>query len=87
MKETISSNKKAKSNLQKSSKVSPFGGDLEGAAAIITIVGVGLISGSFALAMKEKGFAKKIIGVSRTEASLEKPLSQRLRGHCIPYPT
>jgi len=43
---------------------------LEG--AVITIVGVGLISGSFALAMKEKGFAKKVIGVSRTEASLQK---------------
>lgn len=40
--------------------------------AVITIVGVGLISGSFAIAMKEKGFAKKIIGVSRTEASLIK---------------
>jgi prephenate dehydrogenase len=36
----------------------------------VTIVGVGLISGSFALALKEKGFAKNIIGVSRTEASL-----------------
>ncbi len=55
-----------------SSKVSPFGGDLE--EAIITIVGVGLISGSFAMAMKEKGFAKKIIGVSKTEASLQKAL-------------
>jgi prephenate dehydrogenase len=39
---------------------------------VITIVGVGLISGSFALAMKEKGFAKKVIGVSRTDASLAK---------------
>jgi len=38
----------------------------------VTIVGVGLISGSFALALKEKGFAKKIIGVSRTKASLDK---------------
>ncbi len=38
----------------------------------VTIVGVGLISGSFALALKEKGFAKNIIGVSRTKASLEK---------------
>ena len=43
---------------------------LEG--AVLTIVGVGLISGSFALAMKEKGFAGKVIGVSRTEASLIK---------------
>ena len=38
----------------------------------VTIVGVGLISGSFALALKDKGFAKKIIGVSRTEASAQK---------------
>jgi prephenate dehydrogenase len=38
----------------------------------VTIVGVGLISGSFALALKDKGFAKKIIGVSRTEASAAK---------------
>ncbi len=40
--------------------------------AVVTIVGVGLISGSFAIAMKEKGFAGKVIGVSRTEASLIK---------------
>ena len=33
-----------------------------------------MISGSFALAMKEKGFAGKVIGVSRTEASLQKAL-------------
>jgi prephenate dehydrogenase len=38
----------------------------------VTIVGVGLISGSFALALKERGFAKKIIGVSRTKESLDK---------------
>jgi prephenate dehydrogenase len=38
----------------------------------VTIVGVGLISGSFALALKEKGFAKNIIGVSKTSASLNK---------------
>ncbi len=35
----------------------------------VTIVGVGLISGSFALGLRDKGFAKHIIGVSRTEAS------------------
>ena len=40
--------------------------------ACLTIVGVGLISGSFALALKDKGYAKKIIGVSRTKASAEK---------------
>jgi prephenate dehydrogenase len=38
----------------------------------VTIVGVGLIGGSLALALKEKGFAKKIIGVGRSEASLSK---------------
>ena len=31
-----------------------------------------MISGSFALALKDKGFAKNIIGVSRTQASLDK---------------
>ena len=41
----------------------------------ITIVGVGLISGSFAIAMKEKGFAKKIIGVSRTKESIDKAVA------------
>ena len=40
----------------------------------ITIVGVGLISGSFALALKEKGLVKKVIGVSRTHASANKAL-------------
>lgn len=40
----------------------------------ICIVGVGLISGSFALAMKQHGFAKHVIGVSRTKASEQKAL-------------
>jgi prephenate dehydrogenase len=40
----------------------------------VTIVGVGLISGSLAIALKEKGLAKNIIGVSRTEASAKKAL-------------
>lgn len=38
----------------------------------VTIIGVGLIGGSFAMALKEKGFAKKIIGVGRSEASLKR---------------
>lgn len=38
----------------------------------VTIIGVGLIGGSFALALKDKGLAKNIIGVSRTTASLDK---------------
>jgi len=50
----------------------------------ITIVGVGLISGSFALAMKEKGFAKHIIGVSRKKASEEKALALGLIDEALP---
>jgi prephenate dehydrogenase len=40
----------------------------------VTIVGVGLISGSFAWSLKEKGLARKIIGVSRTPESAQKAL-------------
>lgn len=50
----------------------------------ITIVGVGLISGSFALAMKEKGFAKKVIGVSRTQASIDKALQLGIIDEALP---
>ena len=50
----------------------------------ITIVGVGLISGSFALAMKEKGFAKHVIGVSRTKASEQKALALGLINEALP---
>ena len=49
--------------------ISPLGG-----GGVLCIVGVGLISGSFAIAMKEKGFAKHVIGVSRTKASEKKAL-------------
>lgn len=40
----------------------------------VTIVGVGLISGSFALALKEKGLVRKVIGVSRTKSSADKAI-------------
>ncbi len=50
----------------------------------ITIVGVGLISGSFALAMKEYGFAKNVIGVSRTEKSLQKALELGIIDEALP---
>jgi prephenate dehydrogenase len=50
----------------------------------VTIVGVGLISGSFALALKEKSIAKHIIGVSRTRASLEKALELGLIDEALP---
>ncbi|MEN9568928.1 MAG: hypothetical protein RL172_159 [Bacteroidota bacterium] len=50
----------------------------------VTIVGVGLIGGSLALAMKEKGFAKKIIGVGRSSQSLAKALELGLIDEALP---
>ena len=40
----------------------------------VAIIGVGLIGGSMALALKEKGIAKKIIGVGRSEISIKKAI-------------
>ena len=40
----------------------------------VTIVGVGLISGSFSLALKDRKLVKHVIGVSRTAASAQKAL-------------
>ena len=50
----------------------------------VTIVGVGLISGSFSLALKEKGLAKNIIGVSRTQASIKKALDLGIIDEALP---
>jgi prephenate dehydrogenase len=50
----------------------------------VTIVGVGLISGSFSLALKEKGLAKRVIGVSRTAASIHKALELGLIDEALP---
>jgi prephenate dehydrogenase len=50
----------------------------------VTVVGVGLISGSFALALKEKNLAEHIIGVSRTEASAKKALELGLIDEILP---
>ena len=50
----------------------------------VTIVGVGLISGSFALGLKEKNLAKYIIGVSKTEASAKKALELGLVDEMLP---
>ena len=41
----------------------------------VTIVGVGLIGGSFALALKEQQLAKNIIGVDANKENIEKALS------------
>jgi len=50
----------------------------------ITIVGVGLISGSFSLALKERGLVRHVIGVSRTAASLEQALELGLIDEALP---
>lgn len=47
-------------------KVPPVGGDLEGALTV-AIVGTGLIGGSMAIVLKEKGIAQKVIGVEANE--------------------
>ena len=50
----------------------------------VTIVGVGLISGSFALGLRDNGFAKHIIGVSRTPASAAKALELGIIDEALP---
>ncbi len=44
----------------------------------VTVVGIGLIGGSFALALKDKGLAKKVIGVESNEEHKRKALALRL---------
>src|ERR1700744_6591016 len=50
----------------------------------ITIVGVGLISGSFSLALKDKGLVRNVIGVSRTPESLRKAQELGLIDEALP---
>jgi prephenate dehydrogenase len=50
----------------------------------VTIIGVGLISGSFALALKQQGLAGRVIGVSRTQASARKALELGLVDEVLP---
>lgn len=50
----------------------------------ITIVGVGLISGSWSLALKERGLVRNVIGVSRTAASAQKALELGLIDEILP---
>jgi prephenate dehydrogenase len=50
----------------------------------MTIVGVGLISGSFSLALKERGLVRNVIGVSRTAASIEKAIELGLIDEALP---
>src|SRR4051794_40986661 len=54
----------------KDSKVLPSG-ELAG---VVTIIGTGLIGGSFALVLKDKGLATKVIGVDNNKEHQEKAL-------------
>src|SRR5574343_374489 len=50
----------------------------------VTIVGVGLISGSFALGLKDHGLVKHVIGVRRTKASGDKALELGIGDGVLP---
>ena len=50
----------------------------------VTIVGVGLISGSFSLALKDRGLVRNVIGVSRTASSIAKALELGLIDEALP---
>ncbi len=67
---------------EEASQASPTGGGLEG--AVVTIIGVGLIGGSMALALKEKGIAKKVIGVGRNTASINKAIELGIIDEALP---
>jgi prephenate dehydrogenase len=51
---------------------------------ILTIIGVGLISGSYAMALKEKGIASHVIGVSRTQNSAQRALQLGIIDEVLP---
>lgn len=50
----------------------------------VTIVGVGLIGGSFSLALKDLGLTRKVIGVGRSESSMRKALDLGLIDEFLP---
>lgn len=50
----------------------------------VTVVGVGLISGSFALALREKKIAKHIIGVSKSDGTSKKAVELGIIDEALP---
>ena len=50
----------------------------------VTIVGVGLIGGSFSLALKDRGLVRNVIGVGRSTSSIEKALELGLIDEALP---
>lgn len=65
-------------SINKALEILPFGEDLGGAGAIVTIIGTGLIGGSMAIALKEKGFASKLIGVENNVEHQQQALDLKL---------
>ena len=51
---------------------------------IVTIIGTGLIGGSMALTLKEKGFATKVIGVDASEQHLAQALALGIIDQVLP---
>ncbi len=62
-------------------KVLPCGEDLGGG---VSIIGVGLIGGSFALSLKRMGLASHIIGVDNNEQHLDRALDLKLVDEALP---
>ena len=50
----------------------------------VTIIGIGLIGGSMAIALKEKGFATYVIGVDANKANQQKALELKLVDEVMP---
>ena len=55
-----------------------------GEALTVTIIGVGLIGGSMAIILKEKGFAKYIIGVEANKENAQKALDLKIVDEVLP---
>ena len=51
----------------------------------LAIIGVGLIGGSFALALKQAGAVREVLGVGRTAASLELARQHGLIDHAVDF--
>lgn len=47
-------------------------------ASTVTIIGVGLIGGSLAISLREKGMANRIIGIDASSAHIEQALERKL---------
>lgn len=51
----------------------------------IAVIGVGLIGGSFALAMRDKGVARRIVGVDNSESNCRTALDMGLVDEIMPF--